>query len=347
VRALVPALPRSRAPALVVWPAALAAALILIGVFVAGLGQNPLAVLVAVLGGAFGSPQSLNRTIALAIPLLLLSAGLLVAFRAQFWYIGMNGAMIMGAIAASGVALYNPDGPGWLFLPLMLLAAVVLGTLWALIPGLLRVAFGAPEIIVSLMLNYVAQRIDEFLAISYWKDPNGRGFPGTATFNVAYWLPRLDDTNVHLGLVFGLLALVGVAVLLRRTVIGLEISFLGRSPGTARYLGLDVTRTLLLVAAISGGLAGLAGASEVAGLNHRLEAGIAQNLGYTAILVVSLAMLEPWAIVPSSLLVAGLLVGGDALQIGFGLPSALSGFMLWAILYAVINAQALSELRSR
>jgi ABC-type uncharacterized transport system permease subunit len=332
-------------PRLLVWPAALAAALVLIGAFVAGLGHSPPAVLAAVLGGAFGSPPALNRTIALAIPLLLLSAGQLVAFRAQFWYIGMNGAMIMGAIAASGVALYNPDGPGWLFLPLLLLAAIALGTLWALIAGLLRVAFGAPEIIVSLMLNYVAQRIDDFLAISYWKDPNGRGFPGTATFNVEYWLPRLDETNVHLGLLLGLLALVAVAVLLRRTVTGLEISFLGQSPATARYLGLDVARTILLVAAISGGLAGLAGASEVAGLNHRLESGIAQNLGYTAILVVSLAMLEPWVTVPSSLLVAGLLVGGDGLQIQFGLPSALSGFMLWAILYAVINAQALSERR--
>ena len=348
-RPRLPASPRPPlflAPTLLIWPAALAGALVLFGVFVASLGQNPLALLAAVVGGAFGSPQGLNRTIARAIPLLLLSAGLLVAFRARFWNIGMNGGMIMGAITASGVALYNPDGPGWLFLPLMLLSAVAVGTLWALVPGLLRVAFGAPEIIVSLMLNYVAQRIADFLAISYWKDPAGRGFPGTATFNEEYWLPRLADSNVHLGLLFGILALVGVAVLLRRTILGLEISFVGQSLGTARYLGLDVTRTILLVAAISGGMAGLAGACEVAGLNHRLEAGISQDLGYTAILVVSLGMLKPWAAGLCSLLVAGLLVGGDALQIQFGLPSALSGLLLWAILYAAINAQALSEQRS-
>jgi simple sugar transport system permease protein len=129
-------------------------------------------------------------------------------------------------------------------------------------------------------------------------------------------------------------------------VTGLEISFLGQSPGTANYLGLNVTRTLLLVAALSGALAGLAGACEVAGLNHRLEAGISQNLGYTAILVVSLGLLRPWATALASVFVAGLLVGGDALQIQFGLPSALSGLLLWAILYAVINAQAIAERRS-
>jgi simple sugar transport system permease protein len=336
----------ARGGAGLVWVAALAGAVVVFGLFVATLGQNPLSVLAAVVSGAFGSPLGLNRTIARTIPLLLLSVGLLVAFRARFWYIGMNGGMIMGAVTASGIALYFPDGPGWLFLPLMLLGASVVGALWALVPAALRVVFGAPEIITSLMLNYVAQRILEFLAISYWKNPEGRGFPGTATFNPEYWLPRLGDTNVHLGLLFGIVALVAVAVLLRRTVLGLEISIVGQSPGTARYLGVGIGWIILMVAALSGGLAGLAGASEVAGLNHRLEAGIAQNLGYTAILVVSLGLLRPLGVALASVFVAGLLVGGDALQVQFGLPSALSGLLLWAILYAVINAQVLAGRKS-
>jgi simple sugar transport system permease protein len=304
-------------------------------------------VLVGVVQGAFGSPQALNRTIARTIPLLLLSAGLVLAFRARFWYIGMNGAMIVGAIIASGLALYNPEGPGWVILPLMVVGGALAGAAWALVPAVLRVGFGASEIITSLMLNYVAQRILEFLAISYWKNPEGRGFPGTATFEPAFWLPRIEGTNVHLGLLAGLLGLAAVALLLGRTVFGLEISFLGQSPGTAQYLGLNAGRTVLIVAAVCGALAGLAGVGEVAGLNHRLEAGIAQNLGYTAILVVSLATLKPWATGLCSLLVAGLLVGGDALQIQFGLPSALSGLLLWAILYAAIIAQALSARTSR
>src|SRR4051812_37596786 len=221
--------------------------------------------------------------------------------------------MFMGSIAASGIALYNPTAPGWLLLPLMLLGALAAGAAWSLIPGVLRVRFGAPEIIVSLLLNYVALRINDFLVFSYWKDPNGRGFPGTATFAEDLWLPRVGDTNVHLGLLFGLLAVAGVSVLLARTVRGLEIDLVGQGPRAATYLGLSASRVILFVSAVSGGLAGLAGAGEVAGLNHRLEAGITQDLGYTAILVVSLGLLRPWFTAVCALLVAALLSGGTQL----------------------------------
>jgi simple sugar transport system permease protein len=289
--------------------------------------------------GAIGSAQGLNRLAARAIPLLLLGAGLVVAFRARFWYIGMNGGMFVGAIAAAGIGLYHPDDPGWLIVPAMLLAAIVSGALWALVPALLRVRFGSSEIITSLMLNYVALRIADFLSISYWKDPNGRGFPGTAPLSQSFWLPRWPDTNVHLGLVFGLLALAGVAFLLDRTVLGPRLAIVGQSPRAAVYLGIDAGRLTYLVAAMAGALAALAGASEVMGLNHRLESGITQDLGYTAILVVSLAALRPWLVLPASILVAGLLVGGDAIQIQLGVPSAAAGLLLWAVLYAAISLQ--------
>ncbi|MCC7103888.1 MAG: ABC transporter permease [Chloroflexi bacterium] len=301
------------------------------------LGQNPLVVLTGAAWGAVGSVQGLNRLAARTIPLLLLGAGLVVAFRARFWYIGMNGAMIVGAIVAAGIGLYHPDDPGWLVTPAMLLAAVVSGALWALVPAWLRVRFGSSEIITSLMLNYVALRIADFLSISYWKDPNGRGFPGTAPLSQSFWLPRLPDTNVHLGLVFGLLALAGVAALLGKTVIGLRVAIVGQSPRTAAYLGFDAGRLTCLVAALAGALAALAGASEVMGLNHRLESGITQDLGYTAILVASLAALRPWLVLPASILVAALLVGGDAIQIQLGTPSAAAGVLLWAVLYAAVS----------
>ena len=334
-------------PRLAGWLLGLGGALVVFSAFVALLGQNPLGVLQAVVLGAFGSSVALNRTLARAIPLLLLSEGLILAFRARFWNIGLNGGMFMGAIAASGIALYNPTAPGWLILPLMLVAAVGAGLAWSLIPGVMRLAFGAPEIIVSLMLNYVAARIGDFLVFSYWKDPNGRGFPGTATFNSEFWLPRWPDTNAHLGLVFGLLAVVGVWLLMTRTIWGLEIDLVGQGPQAARYLGLSTNRVILLVSAVSGGLAGLAGAGEVAGLNHRLEAGITQDLGYTAILVVSLGLLRPWFTALCAVLVAALLSGGVQLQVQFSLPTAMAGVQLWAILYGIINAQNLAERWSR
>jgi simple sugar transport system permease protein len=325
------------------WLIGLGGALVVFGAFVLVLGQNPLEVFQAVIGGAFGSAVALNRTLARTIPLLLLSSGLIVCFRARFWNIGLNGDMYMGAIAASGIALYNPNAPGWLLVPLMLLGAIAAGMGWSLIPGVMRVRFGAPEIIVSLLLNYVALRINDFLVFSYWKDPNGRGFPGTATFNEDFWLPRLADTNIHLGLVFGVLAIGGVWLLLKRTIWGLEIDLVGQGPRAATYLGLNSGRVILFVAAVSGGLAGLAGAGEVAGLNHRLEAGITQELGYTAILVVSLGLLRPWFTAVCAVLVAALLSGGTQLQVQFALPAAMAGVLLWAILYGIINAQNLAE----
>jgi simple sugar transport system permease protein len=330
-------------PAAVAWLLGLGGALVVFAIFCLVLERNPLEVLGAVIYGAFGSAIGLNRTLARTIPLLLLSAGLLLAFRAKFWNIGMNGSMYMGAIAASGVALYNPYSPGYVILPLMLVAAIAAGMAWSLIPGLLRVGFGAPEIIVSLLLNYVAARIGDFLVFSYWKDPNGRGFPGTATFQEGFWLPRWGDSNVHLGLLFGVLAIAAVWLLLGRTTLGLRIDFVGQGPRAASYLGMSAPRVILLVSALSGALAGLAGAGEVAGLNHRLEAGITQDLGYTAILVVSLGLLRPWFTALCAVLVAALLVGGSQLQVQMNLPTAMAGVLLWAILYGVINAQNLAE----
>lgn len=328
---------------LTAWVLGLGGALLLFALCVLLFGRNPLEVAWAVAAGAVGSANGLNRTVARAIPLLLLSAGLLLAFRARFWHIGLNGCMLMGAIAGSGVALYNPTAPGWLILPLMVLAGGAAGAAWSLVPALLRIRYGAPEIIVSLMLNYVAQRITDFLVFSYWKDPHGRGFPGSAFFQEAFWFPRLPDTNVHLGLAFAALAVVGGWLLVTRTTWGLAIDFVGQGPRAADYLGLSSGRVILLVASVSGGLAGLAGLGEVAGLNHRLEAGISQDLGYTAILVVSLGMLRPWLTALSAVFVAGLLVGGSQLQVAFNLPSAMAGVLLWAILYGVINAQNLAE----
>ena len=344
--AALPRLSIGARPRLTGWLLGLGGALLVFAAFVLALGENPIAVLQAVVLGAFGSSVALNRTIARTIPLLLLSAGLILCFRARFWNIGLNGAMFMGAIAATGVGLYNPTAPGWLVGPVMLLAAVGAGGAWSLVAGIMRVAFGAPEIIVSLMLNYVAARIGDFLVFSYWKDPNGRGFPGTAVLNPDFWLPRLPNTNVHLGLLFGLLAIAGVWLLLARTVWGLEVDIVGQGPRAASYLGLSSGRVILLVSGISGGLAGLAGAGEIAGLNHRLEAGVTQDLGYTAILVVSLGLLRPWFTAVCAVLVAALLVGGTQLQVQFGLPAAMAGVLLWAILYGVINAQNLTERRS-
>ena len=371
---LTPRFPSTRAPARLIvaaWVLSLGAAFAICSAFVIALGKDPFAVASAVVRGAFGTPLGLSRTVGRAIPLLLLSAGLVPAFRARFWNIGLNGSMLMGAVATTGVALYVPLGGPIATSIGMVVAAVVAGALWALIPGMLRLRFDTPEIIVSLLMNYVAQRIVDYLVFSAWKNPAGRGFPGTATFEQSLWLSRWDATkatlpswlplpdgaagpvqawvrawgnsNVHTGLAIALLAVVAIAVLMNRSTWGMRIDVTGQGARAARYLGIRTGSVLLLVSVIGGGLAGVAGWSEAAGLNHRLEAGISQELGYTAILVVALGALRPWITALAAIGVAGLLVGGSFLQVAFGLPVAMAGVLLWAILYGVINAQNLAE----
>ncbi|NBX46817.1 MAG: hypothetical protein EBT22_06385 [Chloroflexi bacterium] len=291
---------------------------------------------------------------------MLLSAGLIPAFRARFWNIGLNGCMLMGAVGATGVALYVPTGTSELTGLLMFVGAVVCGAVWALIPGLLRLQFQTPEIIVSLLLNYVAQRIVDFLVFSAWKNPAGRGFPGTANFEQSLWLSRWDVTklvlpswlplpdgwgpplqvwmrglgnsNIHTGLAVAVIGVIAIWLMMNRTIWGLRIDIAGQGARASRYLGLSTGWVIVLVSVIGGGFAGIAGWSEVAGLNHRLEAGISQELGYTAILVVALGALRPGLTAGASVIVAGLLIGGSQLQVQFSLPVAMAGVLLWAIL---------------
>jgi simple sugar transport system permease protein len=279
--------------------------------------------------------------------------------------------MLMGAVATTGVALYVPLGSPLATSVGMFTAAMVAGAAWALVPGILRLRFETPEIIVSLLMNYVAQRIVDYLVFSAWKNPAGRGFPGTATFDQSLWLSRWDATkatlpswlplpdgmvgplqawvrawgnsNVHTGLAVAIIAVVGIAVVMNRSTWGLRIDVTGQGSRAARYLGISTGKVIALVSVMGGSLAGLAGWSEVAGLNHRLEAGISQELGYTAILVVALGALRSGLTAIAAVGVAGLLVGGSFLQVAFGLPVAMAGVLLWAILYGVINAQNLAE----
>lgn len=353
------------------WLIGMGGALAIFAGFVIFLGKDPVAVIMATVKGAFGSPLGLSRTIGRSIPLLLLSAGLIPAFRARFWNIGLNGCMLMGAVGATGVALYVPTGSPALTGLLMFVGAVVCGAIWALIPGLLRLQFQTPEIIVSLLLNYVAQRIVDFLVFSAWKNPAGRGFPGTANFEQSLWLSRWDVTkfvlpswlplpdgwgpplqvwmrglgnsNIHTGLAVAVVGVIAIWLMMNRTIWGLRIDIAGQGARASRYLGLSTGWVIVLVSVIGGGFAGIAGWSEVAGLNHRLEAGISQELGYTAILVVALGALRPGLTAGASVMVAGLLIGGSQLQVQFSLPVAMAGVLLWAILYGVMNAQNFAE----
>ena len=332
---------------------ALALALLFSGILLWIFGANPLETYAAMAAGAFGQRYHISETILRAIPLMLTGLAVGIAFRMLFWNIGAEGQFVWGVIAATWVALFLPEQigglPQWAFLPLMIVAAFAAGAIWGLIPAVLKTALRVNEIITTLMFNYVALLWMQYLYTGSWKDPEGFGFPGSAQFPQHAWLPRLpiDLGRVHYGLVIAIVVAFLIWLVLDRTKWGLEIKVIGKNPLAARYAGMNITRNVLLVMCISGGVAGLAGFSQVAGVAHRMQNGIAVGDGFTAIIVAWLAKLNPWAILLVSILLAGLSTGGDQLQITMGLPAAVSGVLQGSILFFVLGADVFINYRLR
>ncbi|MDI6906014.1 MAG: ABC transporter permease [Thermoanaerobacterales bacterium] len=309
-------------------------------------GREPLALYREMFSGAFGSGYGLSETVVKAIPLSLAGLGLSLAFRMQLWNIGGEGQLYMGACAATGVALALAGQPAWVLLPLMVLAGLAAGGVWALLTALPRAYLGVNEIITSLMLNYVAILWVDYLVYGPWRDPAGFNFPLTATFTEGAVLPSLGDTRIHAGLLFALLAVLILYVILEHTRWGFEIRVIGESERAARYAGMKITRNILLVMLVSGALCGLAGMSEVSGLAHRLQPGFSPGYGYTAIIVAVLARLNPLAVLPVAFLFGGLQVGGYMVQTA-GVPAAIVAMLTGAVLFFVLGGEILLRYRFR
>lgn len=319
--------------------AVLGASLLLIMV-----GANPLKAFGAMFSGAFGTPDAwaagefyqLSETLVKMIPVLLMTLSVLVAFRMRFWNIGMDGQFAMGAAAAAGVALFGKDLipwlPDFLVLPLMFLAALLAGAAWAAISAGLKLRFHVNEIISTLMLNYIAVLLVEYLYFGPWQDPQGMGFPGTAPFEAFARMPRLFG-RVHPGLILGLVLALVLWFWLDRTPRGFEIKMTGLNPRAAEYSGIHLIRNTLLVMLVSGAIAGLAGMGEVSGLAYRLQQGVLSSYGNTAIIVAWLARLQIVPAVFISFLISALLVSGEQVQITLGLPASIAQVLQGLILF--------------
>ena len=332
---------------------ALCLALIFSGILLWIFGANPFETYAAMATGAFGQRYHISETLLARYPPYAhwprrgyrLPHAVLEYRRRR--------PVVWGVIAATWVALFLPEQiggmPQWTFLPAMIVAAFVAGAIWGLIPAFLKTALGVNEIITTLMFNYVALLWMQYLYTGSWKDPEGFGFPGSAQFPQHAWLPRLpiDLGRVHYGLIIAVLAAFLLWLVLDRTKWGLEIKVIGKNPLAARYAGMSIARNVLLVMCVSGGIAGLAGFSQVAGVAHRLQNGIAVGDGFTAIIVAWLAKLNPWAILLVSILLAGLSTGGDQLQITMGLPAAVAGVLQGSILFFVLGADVFINYRLR
>jgi simple sugar transport system permease protein len=228
----------------------------------------------------------------------------------------------------------------------MVVAGMLGGALWGLIPAMLKAYLRVNEIITTLMLNYIAILWVQHLYYGPWKDPQGYGFPGTAQFPEYAWLPRLTG-RLHWGLILALIAAAFIWLVLDRTRWGYEIRLIGENQVSARYAGISIARNIILVMLLSGGLAGLAGMTEVAGISHRLQQGLAVGYGFTAIIVAWLAKLNPWGVILVSILLAALLVGGDQIQIVMGLPASMALVLQGAILFFMLGGDIFTRYRVR
>ncbi|MFQ5342916.1 MAG: ABC transporter permease [Anaerolineae bacterium] len=340
-------LERSRTAALLVPIVSIILALVFGGILLKLAGADPWETYKAMAIGAFGAKYSISETLVKAIPLMLTGLAVAIAFRMLFWNIGAEGQLAVGGIAAAGVALFWADKlPAPVVLPAMLVAGFAAGAVWGLIPAALKAYLDVNEIITTLMMNYIAILMVNYLYTGPWKDPQGYGFPGSAQFPEIARLPRLTG-RVHLGIVFAVVAALLIWIVLDRTRWGYEIRVIGENPRAARYAGMSIARNILLVMLLSGGLAGIAGMSEVAGISHRLQKGLTVGYGYTAIIVAWLAKLNPWGVLLVAVLLAGLLVGGDQIQISMGLPASVALVLQGAILFFVLGGEIFTQYRVR
>ncbi|WP_336785917.1 ABC transporter permease [Paenibacillus sp. MMO-177] len=321
-------------------------ALVFCGIFIAANGMNPITVYSKMITGAFGTSFGITETLVKSIPLLLCGIGVAIAYRISVWNIGAEGQFLAGAMAATAVTVYFPDMPVYLVIPAMIVFSILGGGIWGLLTAIPRTYFQVNELITSLMLNYVALLALNYFVFGPWKDPKGFNFPGTPVFTDAQSLPVLGDTRLHLGLIFAIVGVLLYAFLMKYTRWGYELRLIGANPEAAKNAGIKISRHILLVMLISGGMAGLAGMAEVSGVTHRLMYGISPGYGYTAIIVAWLAKLNPLGLVISSFLFGGLIVGGFSVQT-IGLPSSISSMIQGAILFFLIAGSMASKFRIR
>ena len=311
-------------------------------------GRDPARTLHVLFVAPLTSTYGLSELLVKATPLILIATGLAIGFRANVWNIGAEGQYTIGALAGGGLALAFHGSTSPLLLPAMLVAGCAGGMAWGAIPALLRTRFNVNEILSSLMLTYVAVLLLSWLVHGPWRDPDGYNFPESRLLSDAATLPLLvDDTRLHAGLLFALLAVAGAWVLMGRSVVGFQLRVSGQSVIAARYAGFSTAGLVWFALLLGGGLAGLAGISEVSGTINQLLPTISPGYGFTAIIVAFLGRLHPLGIVPAGLLVALSYIGGELAQIEVGVPAAVTGIFQGVLLFFLLGCDLLTRYRIR
>ncbi len=323
------------------------------GALFAGLGKDPVVAITTIfwepLFGEFADQDRLQLLIKGA-PLILIAIGLSLGFRAGIWNIGAEGQYIIGALCGAGVALAFYPMESAVIFPLMVVAGAFGGWVWAMIPGLLKVRFGTNEILVSLMLVYVAEQLLVGMSLGLMKNPEGFGFPGSRNlqhYASAHNGEVIAGTGMHLGVVAAFIAVIFAYILLNRHILGFHIRLSGQAPRAARFAGVNPARLILFCLGTSGALAGLAGMFEVTGPAGQVSIDFNVGYGFTAIIVAFLGRLHPVGILLAGLLMALTYIGGEIAQGNLGLPAAAIQLFQGMLLFFLLAVDVLTNFRIR
>lgn len=311
-------------------------------------GANPFSVLGLIAKGAFGSKFATLETLNRATPLIFTGLAVAVAFRAKLWNIGAEAQLYVGAVVTVVLGTGALPWTSTFLIPTIALAAMVGGALVLLVPTFLKTRFGVDEVVTTLLLNFVVILWVSMLLEGALKDPLAMGWPKSQKMIAEARLPRIvEGLRLHWGFGLGLISAVVIWLIQARTTLGYEMRAVGLNKEAARFAGIPVNRVLIKTAALSGGLAALAGYSEVAGLKGSLTLDLSPGFGYTGIIVAMLALLNPLGVVVAALFVAGIFVGADSMSRAAGVPTYLADIMLATALLMMVLAIMLTRFRVR
>lgn len=325
---------------------AVLATLLLCGGLIVAAGANVLDAYAALFRGAFGGRINIIETLVKAAPLVFTGLAVAVAFRAKFWNIGAEGQLLAGAMAAAYIGALE-GLPVWSLVPLMILAGAVAGGLWASIPALLKVRLRVDDVVATLMLNFVIFYGMMALLSGPWKDSLS-GYPDSPDIRMDAEYPILiEATRMHLGVLLAALGAVLVWLVMTRTTFGFAVRAVGENARAAAHAGIPVNRVVFLTAVLSGGLAGLAGVGEVAGLHFQVMASLSPGYGYTGIVIAMLARLNPLGVVPAAVFFAAVATGSESMSRATGVPVFLGDVIQGASLLCMLVALLFTQYRIR
>src|SRR6056297_460986 len=325
---------------------AIASTVVVASLLAMAAGANPFSVLGLILKGAFGAKFALLETLNRATPLIFTGLSVAVAFRARLWNIGAEAQLYAGALMTVVLGTGLLPWSGFALLPALAIAAMLAGALVLLVPALLKVRFGVDEVVTTLLFNFIFLLFVSMLLEGPLKDPMGMGWPKSERLIAEARLPRIvEGLRLHWGFGLALIAAALVWVIERRTTLGYEMRAVGLNREAASFAGIPVNRVLIKTALLAGGLAALAGYSEVAGLKGNLTLDLSPGFGYTGIIVAMLALLNPLGVIAAALFVAGIFVGADSMSRAVGVPSYLADIMLATALLLMVLAILLTRFR--